>query len=207
MPAHWNRSSVIRPASPRTSSRHISTRWPFARKASRPRSSTSPRARCLRARRLYLPRRSGHAVVFQRRLQQRHVNNNPNFPSIADRRRRTADWRTAFPASAANRLLRRTVHRQQNSPPRSKEPWPAARMTPPSSTASTPTSATHLYCRTATSTSPMPSSTCQPTPPRRHVAIFTQLGNLLSEQHIGPIGYPGLPFTIRAGLKIRIGGQ
>ncbi len=41
----------------------------------------------------------------------------------------------------------------------------------------------------------------------RHIAIFTQLGNLLSQQHIGPIGYPSLPFTVRAGLKIRIGGQ
>jgi vitamin B12 transporter len=40
-----------------------------------------------------------------------------------------------------------------------------------------------------------------------HIAIFTQLGNLLSQQHIGPIGYPSLPFTVRAGLKIRIGGQ
>ena len=40
-----------------------------------------------------------------------------------------------------------------------------------------------------------------------HIAVFTQLGNLLSQQHIGPIGYPSLPFTIRAGLKIRIGGQ
>ncbi|WP_353069067.1 TonB-dependent receptor plug domain-containing protein [Tunturibacter empetritectus] len=41
----------------------------------------------------------------------------------------------------------------------------------------------------------------------RHVTVFTQLDNLLSQQHIGPIGYPGLPFTIRAGLKIRIGGN
>ena len=40
-----------------------------------------------------------------------------------------------------------------------------------------------------------------------HVTVFTQLDNLLSQQHIGPIGYPGLPFTIRAGLKIRIGGN
>ena len=40
----------------------------------------------------------------------------------------------------------------------------------------------------------------------RHVSVFTQLDNLLSQQHIGPIGYPGLPFTFRAGLKIRIGG-
>jgi vitamin B12 transporter len=40
-----------------------------------------------------------------------------------------------------------------------------------------------------------------------HVTLFTQLDNLLGQQHIGPIGYPGLPFTIRAGMKIRIGGN
>jgi vitamin B12 transporter len=39
------------------------------------------------------------------------------------------------------------------------------------------------------------------------VTLFTQLDNLLGQQHIGPIGYPGLPFTIRAGIKIRIGGD
>ena len=41
----------------------------------------------------------------------------------------------------------------------------------------------------------------------RHVTVFTQLDNVLSQQHIGPIGYPSLPFTIRAGLKIRLGGD
>jgi vitamin B12 transporter len=41
----------------------------------------------------------------------------------------------------------------------------------------------------------------------RHVTVFTQLDNLLGQQHIGPIGYPGLPFTFRAGAKIRIGGN
>ncbi|WP_433973003.1 TonB-dependent receptor [Tunturiibacter lichenicola] len=41
----------------------------------------------------------------------------------------------------------------------------------------------------------------------RRVTVFTQLDNLLGQQHIGPIGYPGLPFTIRAGAKIRIGGN
>jgi iron complex outermembrane receptor protein/vitamin B12 transporter len=40
-----------------------------------------------------------------------------------------------------------------------------------------------------------------------NITFFTQLDNLLSQQHIGPIGYPGLPFTIRAGMKIRIGGD
>jgi len=39
------------------------------------------------------------------------------------------------------------------------------------------------------------------------VTVFSQLGNLLGQQHTGPIGYSGLPFTFRAGLKIRIGGS
>ncbi|GGA62205.1 hypothetical protein GCM10011507_12160 [Edaphobacter acidisoli] len=41
----------------------------------------------------------------------------------------------------------------------------------------------------------------------RHATVYAQLDNLLSQQHIGPIGYPGLPFTVRAGLKIRFGGM
>lgn len=40
-----------------------------------------------------------------------------------------------------------------------------------------------------------------------HITAFTQLDNLLNQQHIGPIGYPSLPFMIRAGLKIRFGGD
>lgn len=39
------------------------------------------------------------------------------------------------------------------------------------------------------------------------VSAFTQLENLLNDQHIGPIGYPGLPLTVRAGLKVRFGGE
>jgi vitamin B12 transporter len=42
---------------------------------------------------------------------------------------------------------------------------------------------------------------------QRRVTVFTELDNLLSQQHMGPIGYPALPFTARAGLKIRIGGE
>jgi iron complex outermembrane receptor protein/vitamin B12 transporter len=42
---------------------------------------------------------------------------------------------------------------------------------------------------------------------KRRFTIFTELDNLLSQQHIGPIGYPALPFTVRAGLKLRIGGE
>ena len=33
--------------------------------------------------------------------------------------------------------------------------------------------------------------------------VFAQAQNLLNNQHIGPIGYPSLPLTFRAGLKIR----
>ena len=40
-----------------------------------------------------------------------------------------------------------------------------------------------------------------------HISAFAELGNLLSQQRIGPIGYPGLPFTFRTGLKIRVGGD
>ena len=42
---------------------------------------------------------------------------------------------------------------------------------------------------------------------KRRITVFTELDNLLGQQHIGPIGYPALPFTVRAGLKIRIGGD
>jgi len=41
----------------------------------------------------------------------------------------------------------------------------------------------------------------------KHITVFAELNNLLSQQHIGPIGYPGLPFTFRAGLKVRVGGE
>ena len=36
---------------------------------------------------------------------------------------------------------------------------------------------------------------------------FGQVDNLLNNQHIGPIGYPGLPLTFRTGLKLRLGGS
>ncbi|MGP8260041.1 MAG: TonB-dependent receptor plug domain-containing protein [Acidobacteriaceae bacterium] len=42
---------------------------------------------------------------------------------------------------------------------------------------------------------------------KKRITAFTELDNLVSQQHIGPIGYPGLPFTIRTGLKLRIGGD
>ncbi|MDQ2923969.1 MAG: TonB-dependent receptor [Acidobacteriota bacterium] len=39
------------------------------------------------------------------------------------------------------------------------------------------------------------------------IAAFAQLENLLNDQHIGPIGFPGLPLTVRAGFKLRLGGD
>lgn len=38
---------------------------------------------------------------------------------------------------------------------------------------------------------------------RPSLSIFTQVENVLNNQHIGPIGYPGLPLTVRAGVKLR----
>lgn len=40
-----------------------------------------------------------------------------------------------------------------------------------------------------------------------NLTVFADLENLLNNQHIGPIGYPGLPFTFRTGLKLRLGGD
>ena len=40
-----------------------------------------------------------------------------------------------------------------------------------------------------------------------HILVFTELDNLLNNQHIGPIGYPGLPLTVRAGFKVRLGRE
>lgn len=35
--------------------------------------------------------------------------------------------------------------------------------------------------------------------------FFTQLNNILGQQHMGPIGYPALPFNFRSGLNFRFG--
>lgn len=40
-----------------------------------------------------------------------------------------------------------------------------------------------------------------------HLTFFGQLDNMLNDQHIGPIGYPGLPLTIRLGLKLRLSAE
>jgi len=38
-----------------------------------------------------------------------------------------------------------------------------------------------------------------------HLAFYAQAENLLSNQHIAPIGYPSLPFSFRIGLRVRLG--
>jgi iron complex outermembrane receptor protein/vitamin B12 transporter len=35
--------------------------------------------------------------------------------------------------------------------------------------------------------------------------IYEQLENVLNNQHIAPIGYPSLPFTVRTGIRLRWG--
>lgn len=42
---------------------------------------------------------------------------------------------------------------------------------------------------------------------KKDITVFAQVNNLTNDQHIGPIGYPSLPLTARAGLKFRLGGD
>lgn len=39
---------------------------------------------------------------------------------------------------------------------------------------------------------------------RPAIGLFTQMNNLLGQQHMGPIGYPALPFNFRVGVKLRL---
>lgn len=38
-------------------------------------------------------------------------------------------------------------------------------------------------------------------------SIYAQLNNLTNNQHIGPIGYPSLPFTARVGIRLALGHE
>ncbi len=40
---------------------------------------------------------------------------------------------------------------------------------------------------------------------KQWVAVYGQIDNLVSDQHIGPIGYPSLPLTFRLGMRFAIG--
>jgi iron complex outermembrane receptor protein/vitamin B12 transporter len=42
---------------------------------------------------------------------------------------------------------------------------------------------------------------------RPWIAIYTQLENGTSNQHIGPIGYTSLPFSYRTGLRLTLGKE
>jgi len=42
---------------------------------------------------------------------------------------------------------------------------------------------------------------------RPWIAIYTQIDNGTSNQHIGPIGYPSLPFNYRTGLRFALGKE
>jgi vitamin B12 transporter len=42
---------------------------------------------------------------------------------------------------------------------------------------------------------------------KRGFTYYAQFDNLLNDQHIGPVGYPGLPVTFRMGLKLKLGGD
>jgi iron complex outermembrane receptor protein/vitamin B12 transporter len=39
------------------------------------------------------------------------------------------------------------------------------------------------------------------------LTYFAQINNLLNDQHIGPIGFPGSPLTFRTGLKLHLGRE
>jgi hypothetical protein len=41
----------------------------------------------------------------------------------------------------------------------------------------------------------------------RHIAVFSQLTNLLDERKIAPIGYLSAPFGVRVGLRVRLGRE
>ncbi len=42
---------------------------------------------------------------------------------------------------------------------------------------------------------------------RSYASLYVQMNNLVSDQHIGPIGYPSLPFTFRMGVRLQLGHQ
>lgn len=39
------------------------------------------------------------------------------------------------------------------------------------------------------------------------MSIYTQTNNMFNQSHIAPIGYPSLPFTVQAGVKLSYGGH
>jgi iron complex outermembrane receptor protein/vitamin B12 transporter len=41
----------------------------------------------------------------------------------------------------------------------------------------------------------------------KRVSAFATVGNLLNQHYCEAFGYPALPFTIRAGMQFRLGGE
>jgi vitamin B12 transporter len=41
----------------------------------------------------------------------------------------------------------------------------------------------------------------------RHLALFTSVENLLSQRYSAVFGFPSLPFTVRSGVRITVGGE
>ena len=37
--------------------------------------------------------------------------------------------------------------------------------------------------------------------------LVRKTSNLANQSHIAPIGYPSLPFTVQAGVKVAVGGH
>jgi iron complex outermembrane receptor protein/vitamin B12 transporter len=40
---------------------------------------------------------------------------------------------------------------------------------------------------------------------RPSIGVYMQMNNLTDNRHIGPIGYPSLPYTFRFGLRLALG--
>ncbi|MDT7812214.1 MAG: hypothetical protein QOJ42_2130, partial [Acidobacteriaceae bacterium] len=41
----------------------------------------------------------------------------------------------------------------------------------------------------------------------RSLTAYTEMQNLLSEPYSEAFGFPALPFTVRAGIKVSFGGE
>jgi iron complex outermembrane receptor protein/vitamin B12 transporter len=42
---------------------------------------------------------------------------------------------------------------------------------------------------------------------RRDLTLYTSIGNLLDGHYQGVFGYPALPFNLRAGIRLTLGGE
>ncbi len=157
-------------------------------------------------RRLHLPRRRGAALLHQRRSDAARPHSHLSTASRSAPIRRSR----ALAPSAARRTpaTSRPPTPTNESPESSPRPLPAAATTQPILKAKTPPAPMRMACScpTAISISATPSSIlAAATSCCDWIDIYAQAENLLDNQHIAPIGYPSLPFTVRTGLRIRWG--